>query len=289
MRRDGLFWAVRAERATAYLLGTIHVGRPDFYPLAPRIEAAFADSETLVLELDMSRRGRRELVFALLSEIRLEPGDSLDRYVSAPTLRKLREFFTRHDLANDRIMQLRPWAVALVVMMLEAKHGGPTVPGVDPYLAAKAQGKKGILGLESSKNLLHRGRCGTSGRPRQRRRAAAPSRITRRTPVKTHSAGLGTERRATAPPVRAEERFSTACSLDEDSANANGRPIRGSRGNTRMAARPTAKQQNGITSAATVRRRMVDMMYLTESSEGADSCGCHRAGKAMRRVQWVAQ
>ena len=39
---------------TVYLFGTIHVGRTDFYPLAPVIEASFKAADTLITEADLA-------------------------------------------------------------------------------------------------------------------------------------------------------------------------------------------------------------------------------------------
>ena len=44
-------WAVRHEGAPAtYLVGSLHVLTPDFYPLAPAIEQAFKDARRAILE-----------------------------------------------------------------------------------------------------------------------------------------------------------------------------------------------------------------------------------------------
>jgi len=47
-------WRVADDPGTVYLLGSIHVGKPDLYPLPQPIEQAFAGSAELVEEIDMS-------------------------------------------------------------------------------------------------------------------------------------------------------------------------------------------------------------------------------------------
>jgi uncharacterized protein len=66
----GLFWlllpsAFAAERGalfkltlhghTMHLFGTMHVGRPEFYPLEPRIMTALTEASTLALEIDLNQ------------------------------------------------------------------------------------------------------------------------------------------------------------------------------------------------------------------------------------------
>ncbi|WOT04760.1 TraB/GumN family protein [Shewanella youngdeokensis] len=47
------FYKVTYHGKTAYLLGSIHIGKPDFYPLPEQIELAFERSQALVVEADV--------------------------------------------------------------------------------------------------------------------------------------------------------------------------------------------------------------------------------------------
>src|SRR5437868_4003887 len=49
----GTLYRVRHQGNTSYLFGTIHVGKPEFYPLEPRVTKAFAESGRLVVEFDI--------------------------------------------------------------------------------------------------------------------------------------------------------------------------------------------------------------------------------------------
>ena len=51
---DKLFmWQVESETATVTLVGSIHVGKPDFFPLADPYEKSFADAGALAVEVDV--------------------------------------------------------------------------------------------------------------------------------------------------------------------------------------------------------------------------------------------
>ena len=43
----GLFWKIEKDGKTSYLLGTVHVWKPEWLPLNPAIEKAFAEAKTL--------------------------------------------------------------------------------------------------------------------------------------------------------------------------------------------------------------------------------------------------
>ena len=47
-------WQVDSPTTRIYLMGSIHLLRQDVYPLAPVIEEAFAASDILVLEADLT-------------------------------------------------------------------------------------------------------------------------------------------------------------------------------------------------------------------------------------------
>ena len=47
-------WKATGKGGTIYLMGSIHVMSPSFYPLNPALEAAFKDSDLLVEEVDLA-------------------------------------------------------------------------------------------------------------------------------------------------------------------------------------------------------------------------------------------
>ena len=49
------FYQVQWHGKTAYLLGSIHIGRADFYPLPAQIEAALGKARGLVVEVDINK------------------------------------------------------------------------------------------------------------------------------------------------------------------------------------------------------------------------------------------
>jgi len=56
--RRGFLWEVRKGKQVAWLLGTIHVGRPEFYPLPASRLAQLQRADAIVLEADISDASR---------------------------------------------------------------------------------------------------------------------------------------------------------------------------------------------------------------------------------------
>ena len=49
------FWQVSSENSNIYLMGSVHFADESFYPLRQAISKAFADSQYLVVELDIKK------------------------------------------------------------------------------------------------------------------------------------------------------------------------------------------------------------------------------------------
>ena len=50
----GLLYEMRTGAYTVYLFGTLHVGKPEFYPLSRQVNLALADSQRLYLEVNLT-------------------------------------------------------------------------------------------------------------------------------------------------------------------------------------------------------------------------------------------
>ena len=48
-----LLWKIKGENCTLHLTGSIHVGKPDFFPLAEPIEQAFQEADALAVEVNI--------------------------------------------------------------------------------------------------------------------------------------------------------------------------------------------------------------------------------------------
>lgn len=150
----GFFWTITTPQATVYLLGSIHIGSRDFYPLPARIEQAFESASTLVLEIDLTDDGMRNLM-AVARQMVYPPGDSLDQHVSADTLARLRARITEAGIPEPIALQLRPWALPMMLTIVEARRAGSdTLHGVDLHFARRARGTKTIVGIETPEQQL---------------------------------------------------------------------------------------------------------------------------------------
>src|SRR3712207_3568022 len=76
-------WKVEAPSgATAYLLGSIHVLTADSYPLPAAIDKAFAESKTLVEEVDLDELSDPMAMMGALTKAMLTNGQTLDQIIA---------------------------------------------------------------------------------------------------------------------------------------------------------------------------------------------------------------
>ena len=139
-------WEVSSMTNRVYLYGTVHAGKPEWYPLPNVVEKALEDSTVLVVEADITD----------IDEMRksqpanLVPPDTLSKHVDAEAYERFRKLLPRYKLPEAQVVQMKPFiAVSLLVFAEWARQGYQPEDSVDAYLIQKArQQKKPVRELE---------------------------------------------------------------------------------------------------------------------------------------------
>lgn len=146
----GALFKVSSKDNTLYLYGTIHAGKPGYYPLEPRIGKALAAAPTLALEVDL--HGDPGAAAAAFREHGLFAAGS-PGYADLPRERRRRieAALTQQGISPANVAQLRPWMLATMLAVVDiAKLGYDPAHGVDAHLAGLVRGKARIAELESA-------------------------------------------------------------------------------------------------------------------------------------------
>lgn len=145
-------WKVTAPSGnTVYLVGSVHLLSPDYYPLAPAFDEAFAASDLLVEELDMGEMLDPLGQLKMLTKGRLPAGQSLDQLLAPETVELMRTTVNGLGLPFEPLKQFKPWMLAITLQATAwEKAGFDQKLGLDLhfYEKAKAQGKP-VQGLET--------------------------------------------------------------------------------------------------------------------------------------------
>ena len=147
---QGALFRVTRDGQMAYLFGTIHVGASSFYPLAPQVSRALADSSQLVLELDT--RASDDFDLAVRKHASYPAGDHIRNHVSPDTLRRLTTALHAVGIPLSGVGHLKPWLLANMLIGIELERSGfKRAHGNESFLldAVQARGAR-LAELESA-------------------------------------------------------------------------------------------------------------------------------------------
>ena len=136
-----------------YLLGSMHFGNSDFFPLPESIEIAYNESEVLAVEVDMSKITADMATNAILRYGRLPTDQVLSQRLSAKVYADLVKQAERAKLPLEALQRFQPWFVA--VQLIEAEIRKTDLRqnlGIDLYFINKSS--KPVESLESLEQQL---------------------------------------------------------------------------------------------------------------------------------------
>ena len=141
--RRGFLWEVRKGKQIAYLFGTVHVGRPEFYPLPPSRLKQLQRADAIVLEADVSD-GARAIAATQKYAVYPQNEPGLEKRLTPELRQRVESVLARNQLDAAPMMRMKPWMLGSVLALFEAAQAG-YVPAlsVEAYLMrlAKTDGK----------------------------------------------------------------------------------------------------------------------------------------------------
>jgi hypothetical protein len=149
-----VLWSVAGQHNTVYLLGSIHVLRPDDGGLPRPAEAAYEDAEQLVMEIDMDDVAATDPAAMLqtMQRTALLPDGQTLRDVLAADYAAINARAQQTGIDLAALDPFAPWFVAITLFQVElAKRGFSPELGIEQTLAARAgRDHKPIQGLETA-------------------------------------------------------------------------------------------------------------------------------------------
>lgn len=152
-RTDGvrtLLWRVKSKdgRNTLYLFGTIHVGKPSFYPFPATVETALTAASKIVVEADVTDQSDAAEIGRLVD---FPKGDSIEKHISPELLVRLRAQLDKRKIAYANVATMRPVILGGMLPIVEyVKLGYDMASGLDMALITRAKAeKKTLLQLET--------------------------------------------------------------------------------------------------------------------------------------------
>ena len=150
------FWQLTShdKQVTTYLLGSMHFGVEEFYPLPQEVLQAFHNSSNLVVEVDVTHLDPQESFNQIQHLVQLEPGKDLLSMLGSETLNSLNEICDRYGVPLEQLKGYRPWFVAVALANIQMKRlGFNEYQGVDRYFLDRSSSHK-VIELETMESQL---------------------------------------------------------------------------------------------------------------------------------------
>lgn len=149
-------WEIKTNSAHLFLLGSVHVARPDLYPLPQAMTRAFDEATTVVFEVDMTQESPADVAKSMSARGRFPPGQTLAGVLQPETRKALSAWLASRGIPYDRVEWVRPWLLSLNLQLEEFERLGyqPKL-GVDQHFRRLAiQSGKSIRQLETVKEQI---------------------------------------------------------------------------------------------------------------------------------------
>lgn len=141
-------WKISHGSDYFYLGGTIHMLPESELPLPQGFQQAYADSDVLVLETEVTDSQQQQQT--LLQAMQLENGRSLQDLLTAGTYHRLDQYFSDNGMALDNFRRFAPGFILIVATQIELQKLGITGEGVDMIFQQQARAEqKPLWFLES--------------------------------------------------------------------------------------------------------------------------------------------
>jgi len=120
----GFIWRLERDGRTGWLVGSIHVLTPDYYPLPDSMDKAFLRSATLMEEADITQMASPEVIDLLTTKAIYTDGETLKTQLSPETYKMTMDRLAQFGLPMETFERMRPWMMTLTLVAAEMKRAG---------------------------------------------------------------------------------------------------------------------------------------------------------------------
>lgn len=150
----GIFYEVSGGVNTVYLLGSIHVGEEEMYPLHSSVEEAFEASDVLVMEIDLDNLNEVAVAQEMMEYAMYTDGRTMRDEISEETFQSLLTYAEPLGIGEEVLDLFRPWYGTMLLTEIAVEQSGLSQEyGVEQYFLDQ-KGDREVVGLESVRDQL---------------------------------------------------------------------------------------------------------------------------------------
>jgi len=152
----GLFYRAQRDGTQIYLLGSIHLGDDNMYPLRQEMETAFAHADALVVELDINHIDTAHVTEWMQQHGNYPQGETLRDHIKPETWNRLSIYLKAHGIEPNLVQQQKPGVLANMLAMKQLTNSGlSSCLGIDQHFLMNAEkAKKPVRELETVEDQL---------------------------------------------------------------------------------------------------------------------------------------
>ena len=135
---DAPVWRVTDGESTVYLGGTVHLLRPEDYPLPEEFDQAYEGSSELFFETDISSMNDLSVQAQMLQQLTYSDGRTLKDVLDTEAYAALKTYTAGVGMPLMMLEQFKPGMIVSTLQVLEFQRMGFTPQGVDAFFNAQA-------------------------------------------------------------------------------------------------------------------------------------------------------
>jgi len=135
---DAPVWRVTDGESAVYLGGTVHLLRPEDYPLPEEFDQAYEGSSELFFETDISSMNDLSVQAQMLQQFTYSGGRTLKDVLSTEAYAALETYTAGVGMPLMMLEKFKPGMVVSTLQVLEFQRMGFTPQGVDAFFNAQA-------------------------------------------------------------------------------------------------------------------------------------------------------
>ena len=137
---DGFLWEVSDENNTVYLLGTLHIGKSEVYPLSKGLREAIEVSDKVAFEVDLANQ--EGMQYLAQKQMYLD-GTTLENHIDEETYKRIVTLMEQYGVPEEQTKCFKPWALSNTLTVLASQDTDSietvgTYPVIDDYVYSKA-------------------------------------------------------------------------------------------------------------------------------------------------------
>lgn len=113
------FWLAQKGEQKIWLLGSVHVGKPDLYPLPAKITQIWQQADTAIFEANTALPP--ENIQSLMNS---DQPTNLEQNLNASEFSQLNSFAQQNQIPTEMMGHIRPWFLALMIQQKVVQDNG---------------------------------------------------------------------------------------------------------------------------------------------------------------------